>query len=195
MDNRLESQLKFLIEIDKMKSILRQTLLIDKSRRENDAEHSWHFAVMAMILHEHANNDSIDLNRVIRIALVHDLVEVYAGDTFAYDENESKTKALREKDAADRLFSLLPGDQGTEIRALWEEFEAMETPEALYANAIDRFHPLLHNYMTQGHTWRGGVTSAQVYKRMEPIKHGAPGLWSKVEEIIRVSIENGWLKS
>jgi putative hydrolase of HD superfamily len=196
MPERLDRQLAFLIEIDKMKTILRQTLLMDKSRQENDAEHSWHFAMMAMVLFEYAENNGINLNRVIRIALVHDLVEVYAGDTFAYDTAGSKSKEMREKEAADKLFALPPPEQGREIRALWDEFEAMETPESLYANAIDRFQPLLHNYMTDGHTWQigGGVSIAQVYKRMEPIRHGAPGLWPTVEKIINESIERGYLR-
>lgn len=189
---RIERQLQFLVEVDKMKGILRQTVLIDQTRRENDAEHSWHFALMAMILFEYCEAEGADLSHVIKMALVHDLIEIYAGDTFAYDAIGIDSKAERERESADRLFSILPEDQGEEIRALWEEFEAMETPSSLYANAIDRFQPLLHNYMTHGYTWKlHQVRSDKVYKRMEPILRAAPELWEIVDGMIKDSIEKG----
>lgn len=193
---RFEKQLNFLVEIDKMKSVLRRTILIDKSRRETDAEHSWHFALMAFVLMEYAK-DNIDINRVIKMALVHDLVEVYAGDTFAYDKKGYEDKEKRELVAADKIFGMLPDDQGSELRALWDEFEAVQTKESKYANAIDRLQPLINNYKTEGHTWHAygtSVTSEQVYKRMEPIKTAAPEIWGFIEFVIKDSLEKGYLE-
>ena len=196
MTEKLSQQLHFLSEIDKMKNILRKTLIADKSREETDAEHSWHFAMMAMTLFEHAGFSGVDVNRVIRMALVHDLVEIYAGDTFAYDEKGNESKAVREKEAADRLFSLLPDGQAAEYRSLWEEFDSLKTPDAKYAAAIDRFQPFLSNYLTDGYTWvKYGVTDQQVYRRMDPIKTSLPQLWDFVEYVIRDSCEKGYLKT
>lgn len=193
--NRLEQQMRFLVEVDKMKSVYRRTILIDKTRRESDAEHSWHFALMAMLLAEYADPEKVDCARVIRMALVHDLIEIYAGDTFAYDVQGNQDKRQRETEAADKLFALLPEDQAAEIRALWEEFDAMETPDAQYAAAIDRLQPFLNNYLTQGHTWRlGGVKSAQVYERMDPIRVALPEVWPFVDKMIQESIEKGYLE-
>lgn len=195
MNSDLEKKIQFIIEADKMKGIYRRTLLMDKSRCENDAEHSWHLALMAMTLFEHAYSPDVDILHVLKMVIVHDLVEIYAGDTFAYDEKGYEDKLEREIKAADRLFGMLPEEQGREFRALWEEFDAAETPSALYASAVDRFQPLLSNYMTQGHTWKdGAVTSAKVLKRMEPIKTAIPEAWKLVENIIEESIANGWLK-
>ena len=194
MDERFEQQLKFLAEIDKMKSVFRQTVLIDKSRREDDASHSWHFAVMAMMLAEHCADQSVDFNRVVKMALVHDLIEIYAGDTFAYDAAGNTDKQLREEAAADKLFSLLPQDQGQEIRALWEEFDAERTPDAKYACAIDRLQPFVNNLMTEGHTWkRHGVTAAQVYKRMDPIRAAMPDIWDFIVKSIDDCIRKGYI--
>lgn len=193
--NRLEQQMRFLVEVDKMKSVYRRTILIDKTRRESDAEHSWHFALMAMLLAEYADPEKVDCARVIRMALVHDLIEIYAGDTFAYDVQGNQDKRQRETEAADKLFALLPEDQAAEIRALWEEFDAMETPDAQYAAAIDRLQPFLNNYLTQGHTWGlGGVKSAQVYGRMDPIRVALPEVWPFVDKMIQESIEKGYLE-
>lgn len=193
--NRLEQQMRFLVEVDKMKSVYRRTILIDKTRRESDAEHSWHFALMAMLLAEYADPEKVDCARVIRMALVHDLIEIYAGDTFAYDVQGNQDKRQRETEAADKLFALLPEDQAAEIRALWEEFDAMETPDAQYAAAIDRLQPFLNNYLTQGHTWGlGGVKSAQVYERMDPIRVVLPEVWPFVDKMIQESIEKGYLE-
>ena len=193
--NRLEQQMRFLVEVDKMKSVYRRTILIDKTRRESDAEHSWHFALMAMLLAEYADPEKVGCARVIRMALVHDLIEIYAGDTFAYDVQGNQDKRQRETEAADKLFALLPEDQAAEIRALWEEFDAMETPDAQYAAAIDRLQPFLNNYLTQGHTWGlGGVKSAQVYERMDPIRVALPEVWPFVDKMIQESIEKGYLE-
>lgn len=193
-DEKLKNQIKFVMVIDEMKNILRRNLLIDGSRRENDAEHSWHLAMIAMILEEYSA-EKIDLERVLKIALIHDLIEVYAGDTFAYDEKAYEDKEEREKLAADKLFGMLDGGQGPYLRALWDEFEEMETPESRYANAIDRIQPLILNYMTNGHTWKlGDVHSTQIYKRMDIIRTATPELWHIVEGIINTSIEIGILK-
>ena len=193
-NEKIYNQIKFLVTVDEMKNILRMNLLADGSRRENDAEHSWHFAVVAMILEEYAA-ENVDIERVLKIALVHDLVEVYAGDTFAYDTKGYEDKEEREKQAADKLFGMLDSVQGAEMRALWDEFEEMETAESRYANAIDRIQPLVLNYMTNGHTWKqGDVHSTQIYKRMDIIRTATPELWHIVEGIINTSIEIGILK-
>lgn len=191
---KLKKQIEFIIVIDEMKNVLRRNLLVDGSRRENDAEHSWHLAVMAMILEEYSA-DKVDISKVLRIALVHDLVEVYAGDTFAYDVKGNEDKLDREIMAAEKLFGMLKDGQGDEIRALWDEFEAKETPESKYANAIDRLQPLILNYLTNGHTWKlGDVHAPQIYKRMDIIRTATPELWHIVEGIISTSIESGLLK-
>jgi len=195
MDDRLKGQLKFLIEADKMKSVFRQTIISDRSREETDAEHSWHFALMAMTLFEYVGIKGVDLNRVIKMAILHDLVEIYAGDTFAYDIKGYETKEQREKDAADRLFCLLPAEQGAEYRALWEEFDLMETPDSMYASAIDRLHPFFMNYLTDGHTWvKHGVSADMIFKRMAPVKAALPKLWEFVEMVVRESHEKGYIK-
>lgn len=194
MDNRLQQQLAFLVEIDRMKNVMRQTLLADSSRRESDAEHSFSLAMFAMLLAEHAEEE-IDVSRVIRMVLVHDLIEIYAGDTFCYDQKGNEDKEAREKEAADKLYAMLPEDQAAEYRALWEEFDRMDTPDSRYAAALDRIQPMLNNYLTNGHTWKlGNVTSEQVYKRMEPIRNGLPKAWPIVEWIINTSIEKGFLQ-
>lgn len=195
MTDKLKSQLGFLMEIDEMKKVLRRNLIKDGSRRENDAEHSWHFAVAAMVLAEYAPA-KIDVGHVVKMALVHDLVEVYAGDTFAYDADGYEDKEKREQEAADKLFSILPQGQREEIRALWEEFEEIKTDESKYANSLDRFMPLMLNFVTKGHTWklRDDITKESVYKRMAPIEKGIPPLWEIVEKIINESIKRGYLK-
>ena len=193
-NKKLQKQIEFAIEIDKMKQILRRNLIADGSKREDDAAHSWHLAVMAMLLEEYSA-EKIDVNRVVKIALVHDLVEVYAGDTFAYDSKGYEDKEEREREAATKLFGMLDDEQGMQMRALWDEFEEGKTAEAKYANAIDRIQPLLLNYLTDGHTWKmGGVSSSQVYKRMDVIRTATPELWCIVEGVIKNSIEKGILK-
>jgi putative hydrolase of HD superfamily len=193
---RLDSQLAFILEVDKLKSILRQTPITGAERRqENDAEHSWHLALMASLLVEYSPAP-VEVARVIRMLLIHDVVEIDAGDTFAYDVAGYSDKADRERRAADRLFGLLPADQATEFRALWEEFEAVTTPESHYANALDRLQPLLLNSRTGGGSWSNHrVTRAQVLTRMEPIRHGAPALWPVVTAIVEDASARGWLIS
>ncbi len=191
---KTKKQIEFIITIDEMKNVLRRNLVSDASRRENDAEHSWHLAVMAMILEEYSA-DKVDISKVLKIALVHDLVEVYAGDTFAYDVKGNEDKLDREIMAAEKLFGMLKDGQGDEIRALWDEFEAKETPESKYANAIDRLQPLILNYLTNGHTWKlGDVHAPQILQRMDIIRTATPELWHIVEGIISTSIETGLLK-
>ena len=188
-NSRLDQQLKFTAEIDKMTSVYRRTMLISGERHENDAEHSWHIAVMALLFKEYCVEEP-SVERAIKMCVVHDLIEIYAGDTFAYDVKGNETKAGREKAAADRLFSQLPPEQGAEIRALWEEFDAMETADSKYAACLDRIQPLLHNTLTDGYTWReGNVREAQVWKRMEPVREGAPALWPVIEYIIKESVK------
>jgi len=193
--DKLRRQLQFLLEADKLKSIERVTILTDKSRRESTAEHSWHIALIAMVLYEYAEVDNIDLNHAIHMLLVHDLVEVYAGDTPAFGLTGHETKEAREQEAADKLFAILPEEQATEYRSLWEEFEAAETPEARYAVAVDQLQPLLINHMTDGHTWvKQSVSVEQVYKRMEPVKAALPTLWPFVEDVIQGSLKKGFLR-
>ena len=190
---RLHQQLQFIVEIDKLKHVLRQTLLIDKSRRENDAEHSWHLAMMAMLLSEYAETE-VNLVRVLKMVLIHDLVEIDAGDTFCYDEQAIQTQADREKVAADRIFGLLPADQTDQLRSLWEEFETKQSADARFATALDRLQPILHNYHTQGGTWKkAGVTIAKVRQRIAPIALGSPRLGEFAETLIQDALSQGFL--
>ncbi len=194
-NDRLDMQLKFTAEIDKMTSVYRRTLLVDGSRRENDAEHSWHIAVMALLFKEYCIEEP-DVEHAIRMLVVHDLVEIYAGDTFAYDDKGNASKEEREKAAADKLFSQIPPEQGSEIRSLWEEFDAMESTDAKYAACLDRLQPFLHNTLTEGHTWREGKTHrSQVEKRMNIIKEFMPDVYEWVDKNIERGIEKGWLQS
>jgi putative hydrolase of HD superfamily len=192
---RLSQQIQFILEIDKLKLVLRQTLLTDGSRQENSAEHSWHLAVMAIALSEYAATP-IHVNRAIFMVLLHDLVEIDAGDTFCYDAQANQNKAEREAEAADRLFGLLPADQSREFRAIWEEFETGETADAQFAKALDCLQPLLHNWQTQGGTWRiHQVQRSQVLRRMQAVKVALPALWGMVEQIIDEAVELGYLRS
>ena len=193
MENKINKLLDFLIECDKMKGIQRRTLIADGSRPETDAEHSWHLALMAITLADYAPQGT-DIARSIRLALAHDLIEIYAGDTFCYDVQANKDKAEREKSAAELLFKLPPREKGEEIRAYWEEFEECVTPEAKYVNALDRLQPFINNCLTNGHTWQeGSVRLAQVYKRMEPVKLYLPAFWPFVEEKLEWAMQNNLL--
>lgn len=195
VSDRLSKQIEFIVAIDKLKHITRQNIVIGTARNENDAEHSWHLAIMAMLLSEYAADRNIDILRVIKMVLVHDLVEIHAGDTFCYDEKGYEDKAEREQNAADQLFNILPQDQAQEIMELWREFEDMKTPEAAFASSLDRFQPLLLNYNTDGHTWkRPGITSDKVLKRNDVTEANAPILYDYVKELIESSIEKGILK-
>ncbi|MDE5897763.1 MAG: HD domain-containing protein [Treponemataceae bacterium] len=192
-DGRLDAQLRFAAEIDKMTGVLRHTLLLDKSRRENDAEHSWHVAAMALLFAEYAR-EAPDVGRAVKMLVVHDLVEIYAGDTFAFDAEANSGKVEREARAADKLFSQLPPEQGAGIRALWEEFDRMDTPDSQYAACMDRLQPFLHNTLTDGHTWgKSGTTRAMVEARMEPVRRFLPGVWSWVQKNIDNGIRRGWI--
>ena len=193
IDPKLAQQLQFIVEIDKLKNILRQNLITDASRRENSAEHSWHLAMMAIVLAEYAPPE-VDLLRVIKMLLVHDLVEIDAGDTFCYDAQGNEDKNLRELQAADRLFGLLPPEQSPEIRAIWDEFEAQQTTEAQFATVLDRLQPFLQNQQTQGGTWRiHNITPQQIKKRMAPIQAFAPALWQIIETGLEASIKAGYI--
>ena len=194
MTEQMQQKLRFIIELDKMKSIYRRTLLIDRSRRETDAEHSWHAAMAAMVLYEEGAVAGTDLSRIIRMLLVHDLVEIYAGDTFAFDTQGYTDKQAREQAAADQLFSMREPAQGDEYRALWEEFDQMQTPDALFASAIDRLQPFLNNVMTEGHTWEHGkVCKAQVMHRLQPVLQVFPQLDEYIRAAVTSAIEAGWL--
>lgn len=191
---RLEQQIAFLKEIDKLKSVLRRTSLIDRSRLENSAEHSWHLATTALVLAEHAP-EGTDTLHAIRMLLVHDLVEIDAGDTFAYDPQGHEDKAAREAAAADRLFALLPTDLGAELVSLWHEFESGKTREAKFAIALDRFSGLLQNWGAgDGGTWRmHNVTREAVMRRMEPIREGAPALWPFIADVVEQATASGFI--
>lgn len=195
MIERLQKQIDFVLEIDKLKHIYRQTLLLDSSRRENDAEHSWHLGLMAIVLAEYAVSP-LDLSKVLKMVLIHDLVEIDAGDTFCYDAHASEDKAERELKAAKRLFGLLPEDQAEEFFSLWQEFEARESYEAKFAACLDRLQPFLHNYHTEGGTWRiHDVASGQVKQRMAAVEEGSPVLASYVAELLEDAIAQGILRA
>ncbi|HEY1847633.1 MAG TPA: HD domain-containing protein [Opitutaceae bacterium] len=188
---RLEQQIRFIAEADKLKEITRQTLCMQSRRPENDAEHSWHLCLCVIILAEHANG-RLDLLRVLRMVVIHDLVEIDAGDTFAYDEAGRATQHEREAKAADRIFGLLPADQAAEMRAIWDEFEAGSSPEARFAAAVDRFQPVLQNCMTDGSAWRRhGVPLEKVMARNSHIAAGSVALWAKAESLIRQAHAEG----
>lgn len=192
---RLEQQLQFILEADKVKNIFRQTYLADGKRKENDAEHSWHLALMAVLLKEHIKEDA-DLLKVIIMVLLHDLVEIDAGDTYAYDSDGAKTKRAREEAAADRIFGLLPTDQGQYFRELWEEFERYETPEAKYAHLLDNFQPILLNNASDGKSWtEHEVKKSQIYKRNEKISDTSETVWASMEQIISENIDAGNIRN
>lgn len=191
--DRLASQLQFILEIDRLKSVFRRSYLLDESRHENSAEHSWHIAMLAIVLQEYAN-EPVDIGRVVKIALVHDIVEVDADDTFCYDDAALSTKAEREMRAADRIFGLLPSNQRDEMRALWDEYESMSTRESRFANALDRIMPILHNICTGGRSWREhGVTRSQVLRRNAHSADGSRRLWEFIRNAIETAVERGCL--
>ena len=194
MDERLERQLDFIRELDRLKNVRRQTWLMDASRKENSAEHSWHIALMAMVLGEYGPASEVNVSRVVQMLLVHDVVEIDAGDTFCYDEAAVSGQHAREQEAARRLFGLLPADIGSRFRDLWEEFEARQTPEALLANALDRLQPILNNYHTGGKSWQdNGISHDQVVARNRVMAEGAPMLWRYVEKLLERAVAKGFL--
>lgn len=193
--DRLDRQIEFIREIDKEKSIGRQTYLADASRKEDDAEHAWHMAIMTVLLSEYAN-EKIDVLRTMTMLLIHDLVEIDAGDTYAYDENAKKTQRERELKCADRIFSILPEDQGKYMRELWEEFEAQETPEAKFARTMDNFQPVILNDASKGKSWaEKGVHLSQILKRNARTGEGSEELWKySYEKLIMPNVKKGILK-
>ncbi|EJG1712552.1 HD domain-containing protein [Vibrio parahaemolyticus] len=194
--DRLEKQLALLIELDKLKSVLRRTRVKSaEGRLENSGEHSWHVALMAVLMEEHANAP-VDICRVMKMLLIHDVVEIDAGDTFVYDTAATKEQAEKEIKAAERLFGMLPIDQWQELLALWQEFEAAQSDDAKYAKALDRLIPMLLNYHNNGQSWKeNSVTREQALTINKRIEFGSVTLWDKAKELIEEATEKGWLKS
>lgn len=189
--DRMKQQIAFLMEIDKVKNIFRQTYLADVKRKENDAEHSWHLAIAAFLLKEYVAED-VDVMKVMIMVLIHDLVEIDAGDTYAYDAEGAKTKRAREVAAADRIFGMLPEDQGGYFRELWDEFEAYESDDAKFAHLLDNFQPLLLNHESNGKSWtEHHVKKSQIYKRNEKIEETSPEVWERMKQIVEEHIALG----
>lgn len=194
MDERLKKQLDFALEIDKEKNIFRQTHLSGHGRNENDAEHAWHMAIMAYLLREYSN-EPVDITRVMLMCLIHDVVEIDAGDTYAYDEEGKKTQKAREEAAKERIYSLLPEDQKKELAAIFDEFEESKTPESKFAHAMDNLQPLMLNNSNDGGDWREhGVSATQVYGRQSRTKEGSEKLYEVTDQIIKKHMEKGNLK-
>lgn len=195
MNSRLNKQIQFLKEIDKEKFIGRQTYLTDGERKENDSEHAWHMAIMTLLLSEYSNEE-IDVLRTVSMLLIHDLVEIDAGDTYAYDEEAKKTQTDREQKAADRIFNLLPEDQAEKMYSLWREFEEWETPEAKFAHTMDNFQPLMLNAATEGKSWwENGVRLSQILNRNIKTSQGSETLWNySYENFIRPNVDSGKIK-
>ena len=195
MNERLKKQLDFMLKLDKMKNIYRQTYVLHEDRKENDAEHSWHLAILAFMLEEYAA-EPIDTLKVIKMVLLHDVVEIDAGDTYLYDEEGYKSKAEREEKAAQRIFGLLPDDQRDEYYALWREFEDDITYESRFASILDRMQPLLLNYTKGGIAWKEhGVHKEQVLSRNRPYFDASHELAEVIESVIEDAAAKGWLKA
>jgi putative hydrolases of HD superfamily len=191
---RLEQQVQFILEVDRLKEVFRQTECTQSRRAENDAEHSWHLCLIVIVLAEHANVPNLDVLRVLKMLILHDLVEIDAGDTFAYDAAAMAGQHDREARAADRIFGLLPADQAGEFRSLWDEFEDRETPEARFALAVDRFQPMLLNCHTEGAAWRRhGVTQDRVLERNQPVAEGCFPLWEYAVKMVQAAVTAGHL--
>ena len=194
-DKRLTRQLDFIAEIDKVKSIVRNTLLMDASRQETDAEHSWHMAVAALVLQEYLDETDVDRGKVLTMALIHDIVEIDAGDVSVYEPAGRKEQAEKEQLAAERIFGLLPEEQGREFLNIWNEFEKGMTPEAKFARALDGFVPIYHNYKTRGVQWRRmNVTRENVLAKNRKIEQASKRLWAYIVTITNDAVEKGWLK-
>lgn len=195
MNNQKLSQIiDFLVEIDKLKEIYRTTLLLDGSRQENDAEHMWHMAIAAMVLQGYSNHKRLDIVRVLKMALLHDVVELDTGDTHPYGNNSLEEKLKKEKQAAQRIFGMLPDDLAKEFTELWNEYENCKTPESKFAQALDSFMPILHNYKTKGRQWqRLNVTAEQVLSRNKRIKEGSNELWDFINTIMLDAVEKKYL--
>lgn len=192
--DRLDQQIQFILEIDKLKQIMRRSYLSDQSRRENDAEHSWHLAIMAILLKDYCSDPDIDISRVLKMVLIHDLVEIDAGDTFLYDSAGAEAKMEKEQAAADRIFGLLPSDQALEMRSIWDEFESGVSTEAKFAHALDRLHPIIMINNTQGRTWKEHGVTADKALALNPtiISRGAPRLGEYAEELLLKAKELGY---
>ena len=189
--NRFEQQMKFILEIDKVKNVFRQTYLADGNRKENDAEHSWHMAIMAFLLKEYAQEE-VDIMRVVLMVWIHDLVEIDAGDTYAYDLDGLQTKREREVKAAERIFGLLPKDQEEQFRELWDEFEAYESAEAKYAHMLDNFQPLMLNDALDGKSWKEHkVKKSQIYSRNAKTMEGSEKIWEYMKDLVQKNIDRG----
>ena len=189
--NRFEQQMKFILEIDKVKNVFRQTYLADGNRKENDSEHSWHMAIMAFLLKEYAQEE-VDIMRVVLMVLIHDLVEIDAGDTYAYDLDGLQTKREREVKAAERIFGLLPKDQEEQFRELWDEFEAYESAEAKYAHMLDNFQPLMLNDALDGKSWKEHkVKKSQIYSRNAKTMEGSEKIWEYMKDLVQKNIDRG----
>lgn len=189
--NRFEQQMKFILEIDKVKNVFRQTYLADGNRKENDAEHSWHMAIMAFLLKEYAQEE-VDIMRVVLMVLTHDLVEIDAGDTYAYDLDGLQTKREREVKAVERIFGLLPKDQEEQFRELWDEFEAYESAEAKYAHMLDNFQPLMLNDALDGKSWKEHkVKKSQIYSRNAKTMEGSEKIWEYMKDLVQKNIDRG----
>jgi putative hydrolase of HD superfamily len=189
-----DQQIQFILEIDKLKSVIRQSYLLDGTRRENSAEHSWHVALMGLLLAEYAEQP-VDLLRLMKMLLIHDIIEIDAGDTYCYDEAGVTDQSSRESEAAERLFGLLPEDQREDFRELWAEFEERSTAEAKFAATIDRLMPLLHNFHTEGRSWREhGIRKNQVSTRNEVMKEGALPLWEFAMSLIDDAVDREYLE-
>ena len=194
MDEKLKKQLAFALEIDKEKNIFRQTHLSGNGRRENDAEHAWHMAIMAYLLKEYSN-ETVDITKVMLMCLIHDIVEIDAGDTYAYDEEGLKTQTAREDAAKERIFSMLPEEQKKELIAIFDEFEDFQTPESKFAHAMDNLQPLLLNNSNNGGDWRAHkVTSEQVYGRQKKTRLGSETLYEVTDDIVKENIKKGNIK-
>lgn len=190
--DRLGRQIAFMIEVDKLKEVFRQTKLINSRRRENDAEHSWHLCLAVILLAEHANQPGLDVLRVLKMVILHDLVEIDAGDTFAYDAVGMTDQHEREARAADRIFGLLPDDQAAEFRQCWDEFEAQTTPEAQFALSCDRFQPMLLNLMTEGASWKEhGITHDRVVARNQCLQQGSVPMWERMSAMLEEAVRSG----
>jgi putative hydrolase of HD superfamily len=191
---RLRRQIAFITEVDKLKEVFRQTVVTQSRRAENSAEHSWHFALMIVVLAEHSNHQPLDVLRILKMVLIHDLVEIDAGDTFAYDTKNMADQHAREAVAATRIFGLLPPDQTAEFRGLWDEYEAQQTPEARFAMACDRFHPMLLNCLTDGHAWqKHGITHDRVLARNAHVAKGSEVIWEYAVRMIDEAVAKGHL--
>ncbi len=194
IDENLIKDMDFIVELDKMKTILRQTYIIDDERKEDDAQHSWHISLMAMVLSEYSNQE-IDLFKTIKMLLIHDLVELHVGDTFCYDKEANLNKRKREEEAIEKIAGSLSGDKGGEIKKLWYEFEDMETVDSKFAAAMDRLQPMLSNYNNNGGTWKKfNISKKDIYKRIDPVREISDPLWKYVEVMLEDAYEKGYIR-